>query len=222
MRHGLGMDGLDDALRGHEEDIAATITDSMREGGKALLDDVRAETYAALGHRLPKSWRLKIFPSAGNSIDASAYIWSRASKIIDAFDRGVTIRSRNGLWLAIPTEAAGKRAPTANAAPFGRRGPTARVTPGGFERRTGLKLRFIYRRGQPSLLVIDGGQLDRRGRASEYRGRGRGAKLYGPAGRTIVVFILVPQVRLNKRLNLDALAERYGAVIPNLYSKNWR
>lgn len=222
MRHGLGMTGLDEALRGHEEDLAATMSATMREAGQSLLGEVRDETRAALGHRLEKAWRLKVFPSSGTSIDASAWVFTRASKIIDAFDRGATIRGRTGNFLAIPTEAAGKRAPTADAAPFGRRGKTARVTPGGFERRTGIKLRFVYRPNGPSLLVADAAQRDRRGRAHQYKSRGRGAKLYGPAGRTIVIFILVPLVRLPKRLDLDAHAARAAADYSAILTKNWR
>ena len=44
----------------------------------------------------------------GESAEAAAYVWSRAPKIVDAFDRGVVIRSGSGLFLAIPTAAVGK------------------------------------------------------------------------------------------------------------------
>ena len=47
----------------------------------------------------------------------------------------------NGFWLAIPLPAAGKSL----------RG--GRITPGEWERRRGLRLRFVYRRMGPSLLV---------------------------------------------------------------------
>lgn len=48
----------------------------------------------------------KTFPEVGESAEAAAYVWSRAPKIVDAFDRGVVIRSARGLFLAIPTPAA--------------------------------------------------------------------------------------------------------------------
>ena len=217
MRHGMTLTGLDETLRGHEEDLAATVTASMREGGGLLLGEVRDETRAALGHRLEKAWRMKVFPSSGTSIDASAWVYTKASKIIDVFDRGATIRSARGLFLAIPTEAAGKRAPRTD----GSRG-TARITPGGFERRTGIRLRFVYRRNGPSLLVADAAARDRYGRARKYSPRGRGAKLYGPEGRTLVVFILVPRVQVPKLLDLAAHAARVDADIPAIYARNWR
>ncbi|HRA87474.1 MAG TPA: DUF6441 family protein, partial [Planctomycetaceae bacterium] len=78
-----------------------------------------------------------------------------------------------------PTEAAGKSL----------RG--GRITPGEWERRTGLRLRFVYRRRGPSLLVAEG-RLNTKGRAVASRsktGRGR---------TTVPIFLLVPQVKLPK------------------------
>jgi len=226
MRHRAAMTGLDETLRGHEEDLAATVTATMREGGGALLGDVREETRVFLGHRLEKAWRLIVFPASGTSIDASAWVYTKASKIIDAFDRGATIRSRQGKFLAIPTEAAGKwglrEGRVGGGATVNTRGARARVTPAGFERRSGLKLRLLSRPGKLPLLVVDAAQRDRSGRAQKYRGRGRGAKLYGPTGRTIVVFILVPAVRLPKLLGLDAHAAKAGADYETRLTRNWR
>jgi hypothetical protein len=63
--------------------------------------------------------------------------------IIGAHDTGPLIRSKNGFWLAIPTPAAGKSS------------KGGRITPGEWERRTGLRLVFIYRRRGLSLLVAE-------------------------------------------------------------------
>ncbi len=66
---------------------------------------------------------------------------------------------------------------------------------------TGLRLRFVYRRTGPSLLVAEG-RLSTKGRA-------RGVALEDGRGLTSVpVFLLVPQVRLSKRLDLARDAER--------------
>ncbi len=72
--------------------------------------------------------------------------------IIGAHDTGPLIRSKDGFWLAIPTPAAGKRT------------KGGRIIPGEWERRTGLRLRLIYRRRGPSLLVAEG-RLNSKGRA---------------------------------------------------------
>jgi len=130
-------------------------------------------------------------------------VFSRAAEITDAFDRGVLIRSKHGLWLAIPTPAAGK-------ALGGRR-----ITPAGWERRTGLHLRFVYRRSGPSLLVADGARINARGLAAVSRSKtGRGQV-------TAPIFLLVPQVKLSKRLDLARDAERAHQALPGLIVANW-
>ena len=65
------------------------------------------------------------------------------------------------MFLAIPTEAPGRVVD-------GRK----RITPGSWEWHTGLPLRFVYRRGAPSLLVADNVRLTSRGRAARKEGRG--------------------------------------------------
>ena len=42
------------------------------------------------------------------SLNAAAVVWSKAPLIIGAHDAGPLIRAKNGVWLAIPTPAAGK------------------------------------------------------------------------------------------------------------------
>jgi hypothetical protein len=213
------MSGLREGLAGAERDVEVSVTSAMREASGLMKDDARAQVVAAgLGPRLGRTWRNRTYPSGGRtSIDAAGWVWTKAPKLIDAFDRGVTIRSQHGFWLAIPTEAAGgglKR--TA--------GREARVTPGGFERRTGIRLRFIYRRGKPSLLVADNARLNARGFAQANTGRSRRGGTYTRLqGRTtVVVFILVPQVKLRKRLDLVALEARAAVRWPGLLTKHWR
>ena len=112
------------------------------------------------------------------------------------------IRSRNGFWLAIPTAAAGKST----------RG--GRINPGEWERRTGLRLRFVYRRQGPSLLVAEG-RLNSKGRAVASRSKsGRGLT-------TVPIVLLVPQVKLRKRLELARDAERAIDRVPGRIVAGW-
>jgi uncharacterized membrane protein len=63
-----------------------------------------------------------------------------------------------------------------------------------------LRLLFIYRRRGPSLLVAEG-RLNSKGRAVASRTKtGRGVA-------TVPIFLLVPQVKLSKRLDLARDAE---------------
>tara|TARA_R110002096_G_scaffold430156_1_gene643675 strand:- start:2426 stop:3052 length:627 start_codon:yes stop_codon:yes gene_type:complete len=189
-----------------EQEIRAgerAVTAAMKSAGAALKQDWREQiTRAGLGHRLPRTIRNRTYPTRGDSINATALVWSNAPEILNAHDRGALIRSKSGFWLAIPTEAAGK----------GRGG--ARLSPGEWERRRGMRLRFIYRRDGPSLLVADG-RLNTRGLGVASRsktGRGRA---------TVPIFLLVPQVKLRKRLDLARDAERVARAVPQLIVEKW-
>ena len=179
------------------------VTAAMREAGTGLKTAWRGQiTGAGLGRRLANSIRSQTYPKAGESLNAAALVWSKAPVIVGAHDTGPLIRSRDGFWLAIPLPAAGK----------GRRG--GKLTPGEWERRRGMRLRFVYRRRGPSLLVADG-RLNSRGLGVASRaktGRGRA---------TVPIFLLVPQVKLPKRLNLDRDAERALDSVPGLIVANW-
>jgi hypothetical protein len=180
------------------------VTTAMREAGTGLKSAWRGQiTGAGLGQRLANSIRSTNFPKSGESLNAAALVWSKAPVIISAHDTGPLIRARDGFWLAIPTEAAGKSA----------RG--GRITPGEWERRTGLTLRFVYRRRGPSLLVAEG-RLNTKGRALASRSKtGRGVV-------TAPIFLLVPQVRLPKRLDLVRDAERAVDGVPGLIVEVWK
>jgi hypothetical protein len=180
-----------------------SVTAAMREAGASLKAAWRGQIIGAgLGSRLANSIRLASFPKSGDSLNAAALVWSKAPVIIGAHDTGPLIRSKDGFWLAIPTPAAGKSA----------RG--GRTTPGEWERRTGLRLRFIYRRRGPSLLVAEG-RLNSKGRAVGSRAKtGRGLT-------TVPIFLLVPQVKLPKRLDLARDAERAVNGVPGLIVAKW-
>jgi hypothetical protein len=190
----LTLDIRPDLVAMMAAEIAAgerAVSATMREAGIGLKRAWRGQIAGAgLGARLANSIRSEAFPKAGASLNAAAVVWSKAPVIVGAHDAGPLIRSRNGLWLAIPTPAAGK-------ALGGRR-----ITPAGWERRTGLRLRFVYRRGGPSLLVAPAGS------------RGSGATV-------VPIFLLVPQVQLPKRLDLARDAERAHDAVPGLIVANW-
>jgi hypothetical protein len=179
------------------------VSAAMREAGAGLKSAWRGQiTGAGLGHRLANSIRSQTYPKVGESLSAAALVWSRAPQIISAHDSGLMIRSKSGFWLAIPTAAAGK-------GPRGRR-----ITPGQWEQRRGLRLRFVYRRNGPSLLVADG-RLNSRGLGVASRSKtGRGKA-------TVPIFLLLPQVKLAKRLDLARDAERAQAAVPGLIVANW-
>ena len=179
------------------------VSAAMRDAGTGLKASWRAQIIGAgLGARLARTIRSEQFPKGRPSPNAAALVWSNAPVIVGAHDTGPLIRSKDGFWLAIPTAAAGKST------------PGGRITPGEWERRTGLRLRSIYRRSGPSLLVAEG-RLNTRGRAVASRSKtGRGLT-------TVPIFLLVPQVKLPKRLDLARDAARAHEAVPGLIVANW-
>jgi hypothetical protein len=175
----------------------------MREAGTGLKMAWRGQiTGAGLGTRLANTIRSAQYPAGQTSLNAAAFVWSNAPTIISAHDTGPLIRSRDGFWLTIPLPAAGR----------GPRG--SKITPGEWERRRGLRLRFVYRRNGPSLLVADG-RLNTRGLGVASRantGRGRSS---------VPIFLLLPQVKLPKRLDLDRDADRARDSLPGLIVERW-
>jgi len=199
-----------------QSDVDAYLADEMRRGERAVKRAMMAASTdlktawrtqvmgAGLGRRLASSIRSEAYPKGADSLNAAGLVWTKAPKLIDAFNRGVTIRSANGFWLAIPTKAAGNL-----------RGKGGRkITPALWEQRTGRRLRFVYRRGRNGLLVDDGQRV----KAS------LGFKARLPRGtqrQTVIIFILVRQARLKKRLDLDRDVNRVAAAIPGRIIAEW-
>lgn len=218
MRFTLKTDDLAVRLAETETEAARAVTSAMREATEGLKSNLRADVAdAGLGQRLANTWRGKTYPETAISLEAASFVWSRAPNIVHAFDRGMTIKSSRGFWLAIPTAAAGVKG-------IGAAGAMKRITPGGWERRTGMRLRFVYRRGRPSLLVADNARLSKKGLAWANLGRTRGGDSFTRIrGRsTVVVFILVPQVTLRKRLDIATIAQQWAARVPSLLASHWK
>lgn len=178
--------------------VATAVRDNWR-------DQIRS---AGLGDRLPNTIRAQRYPQSGYSLNAAALIWSKAPEIIGSHERGDIIRSKDGFWLSIPTDAAGTGA-------GGRR-----LTVGEWERRRGMRLRFVYRPGKASLLVADDARINSAGLARRKGGRRRKDGILTGA-QTVVIFFLVPQVSIRKKLDLIRDAETVAAQLPNAMALGW-
>ena len=185
------------------------VREGLNQAAKGLQAEWRRQVEAGgLGSRLARTIRAETFPRMPSS-NAASLVWTRAPQLIDAFDRGALIKSSAGFFLAIPTEAAGQRG-------LGRK----RITPGGWEQRTGMRLRFVYRQGAPSLLVADNARMNTRGLATLNRRKVRRDGIQ-TGSMTVPIFIMLPQVQLKKRLDLAPAAEKWAGRIPGLIVSNW-
>ncbi|MFV0299330.1 MAG: DUF6441 family protein [Paracoccus sp. (in: a-proteobacteria)] len=203
MRIAVTVDNLARLMEGEVRAGERAVQSAVAAAGNGVKSDWRAQvTGAGLGQRLARTIRSEQFPKATPSLNAAAVVWSKAPVILSAHDTGPLIRATNGYWLAIPTPAAGR----------GKGGK--RPAPAEFEARTGLTLRFVRRRTGPSLLIAEG-RLNKGGRAVASRSRtGRGLT-------SVPVFLLVPQVRLRKRLDLERPARLAAAALPGAIVRNW-
>ena len=190
--------------------IERGVSDGVKEAGDGLKGALRKQVMTAgLGPKLAKTWRSRAYPNKGHN--AASLVWSKAPQIVRTFDAGAVIKSKSGFWLAIPTLAAPKRGVGGK-----------RISPSNFPEHRYGPLRFVYRRGRPSLLVVDGVRINKSGRV------GRRAKggAFTKTGRmkqgmtTVVMFIMVPQVRIGKRLDVKREAKRWERQLPKLIKGN--
>ena len=193
------------------QEAEAAVTRGVFAAGRGLRDDWRGQVRGAgLGSRLANTVRQADFPRSGASLRAASLVWTKAPDILHAFDGGVLIRGKDGLWLAIPLPAAGLTG-------VGRQ----RITPWRWEQRTGMRLRFVYRRNGPSLLVADDARLNSRGLAAAKGGRRRRDGILTGA-QTVPVFLLLRQVKMPKKLDLDGLARDATARLPGAILGAWK
>lgn len=202
MKIDVGVSDMQALMNGIEGDLAEAASLAMRDTTyKALLELREQVTSAGLGQRLANTWRDRVFPERRRSMTPSGYIWSNAPDIIDAFSRGAQIVPLAGRrFLAIPT----KDVPNAR----GRRGSSNKMTPEQVENAFNQDL--FFKRGRSGrVLAFINAVGARNGRGFRRATKGRAAQGRDP--KPVLMFVLVPNVRLPKVLDLDAVAQRWAA-----------
>jgi Family of unknown function (DUF6441) len=194
-------------------DLERAVATGTRDAGRGLRTELRRQIASAgLGQRLANSWRDRHYPN--RQLDAASLVYTKAPQIIRAFDEGTVIRSRRGRFLAIPTENAPRKG-----------ADRKRISPGTFPEHRFGPLRFVPRPSGPSLLVVDGLRASFSRSTGMLRGFRRAtdrARQSGQGLTTVVMFLLVPQVKLRKRLDVARAAERWSAQLPALIEQQLR
>lgn len=185
---------------------------AVMSGVKQATDGLKLElrsqvTNAGLGDRLSKTWRGEVYPKGQQSVNAAGYVWSKAPQIISAFAEGVTIHSKHGRFLAIPTQYVIRR-------------QNKRLTPADFAE-AGIPLRYVPPQGarHVGLLVVDNFRVTSKGKA---RVASPTALKTGRGLATIVMFILIPQASLKKRFDIDSTAGKWVDRVPGLVVASWQ
>lgn len=183
---GAALDRASDRL---VRNYLGAATKSVATVTRRLEQRLEAGTQAAVPGRLWRAWKSSAYPKSGPARAPVGTVWlnggARTRGAFRFWTMPGSIRGKSGQFLAIPLPAAGSR------------GRSRDLTPGEWERRTGQRLRFVYRPGRASLLVAEGtlggrGQgfrpiTRRRTAADQARGWQRGQA-------TIPIFVLVPAV----------------------------
>jgi hypothetical protein len=194
-------------------DIEVAVASGTREAGRGLKTELRRQVVSAgLGQRLGNSWRDRHYPN--QKPDAASLVYTKAPQIIRAFDEGAVIRSRHGRFLAIPTENAPKKGTDGR-----------RISPSTFPEHRFGPLCFVPRPTGPSLLVVDGLRASFSRKTGELHGFRRAndrARARGDGLTTVVMFLLVPQVKLLKRLDVARAGERWSEQLPALIEQQLR
>lgn len=207
MKISIDVTGFREVTAAVESDVSIAATEAMRGATyKAVRDLRRQVTDAGMSQRLANTWRDRVYPEKRRSMTPTGYIWSNAPEIIDSFSRGATIVPIAGSrFLAIPTD----RVPNARR----RMGFDGKVVRGGRMTPAEVEHTFnadlFYKRGKNgnvlaflNLVRAKNGRGVRRGTA----GRAR----QGRAPEPILMFVLVPAVKMPKLFDLDAAAQTWA------------
>ena len=182
-----------------ERGFLQTARDSVHAAGRRVEKELEAAFEAAGAGKLARAWNTQVYPRRGLSEAPTADVRgkgkARTRGALLAFARGAKIKAADGM-IAIPLRAAGRRR-------FGRR--EAFAGPREWEQRTGLKLEPARIKGR-LYLVTSGVQSKKRGNVLVAATRKRLDA--GKATKRLLVFLLVEQVDLERRVNVDPIFAR--------------
>lgn len=91
-------------------DVARGLRRGVERAGKEVQAELRSQArgtgFRDGGRSMANAWRLKTYPPpvrAPRTLRPSALIYTNMPDVVDAFEKGQTIRAKNGRYLAFPT-----------------------------------------------------------------------------------------------------------------------
>lgn len=198
-------------MSGLDADIKRAATKTADALAVGIKQDLRDQVLSAgFGARLANSWRGQRFPGH-DSLNAAAFVWSRAPDIIDSFDRGATIRPVNGRrYLAIPTENCPPRQ-------RGSGGKGSKMSPADVENTYNQDLKFFKgANGRLFAYVNVVGAQNKRGFRAATPKRIAGGRQVA----SVVMFVMIPTVRMPKKFDLDSIANKWAGRVQSILTDN--
>lgn len=240
MRIAIGLNTtFAQVLEGVVADGRAAVTAGIRGATTDLKTTLRAQVRASFASRsLPTTWQQLDFPKRGQSLRAAGRVFSRVPEIIDAYTQARTIRGKRGQRLAIPTGWNAFRGRRGRGDPRGGSGQGVRITTAQMAANPSA---FVVRaKGRPDVLlwclpVTQGeARVSARGRRTRAlvaggavqvatgKDRGRLRRREALKQGFVPMFILLREVRLARRIDLDGPIRATTAAIPRRIVSAWR
>ena len=187
--------GLDKASDRMVRRYLAAGTQAVATTTRDLEQRLEAATRQAVPGKLWRAWASNAFPKQGPAKNPAGTVFvkggDRTRGAIKFWTEPGQIRGKHGQLLAIPLPAAGKL------------GRGRDLTPDEWERRTGLTLRFVPRRGRAPLLVVDDAVLS--GRKQVAKGNTAGRAKAGRGSATVPIFVLLPSVAFGNSVAIQPI-----------------
>lgn len=199
------------SIRKDMEKEFRTLTGAIKAGTKEAAEGLKTTlrgqvTSAGMGTKLANAWRAKVYENKG--YDSAGLVYTRAPRIVEAFDKGVLIKPKaGGVWLAVPTVTAPKRGTDGK-----------RITPLNFPEAKLGKLEFVYRENGPSFLVVHNVRASYSRKTGQLRGFRKASDTALRTGKgltTAIMFVLIRQVKLEKRFDVESAAKVWIEKMPN-------
>ena len=194
---------LKEVKEGLISELLIAATDATHAATLKLQREIEVITRTVVPGNAWRAWKSAVFPKAGQaSYNPVGTIFvnggTRGRGMMAYSTQPGENRAKDGFWLAIPLPSAGQQT----------RGRM--LTPGEWERRTGMRLQFVYRKGKSySLLVAEGTAAKNGSGALRKMTARRGAQ--GRGSETVPIFVLIPFQRFANRLSLEAPIQRAGS-----------
>jgi hypothetical protein len=204
-----------DLLATYRAQADQVVQAAVEDATSGMLEDFRANLAAAFpgSSRAPNLVTDVVFPERAVSINAAGSVVARGGKA-SAWPAPLKLFAEGGTIL--PTKAGTALAiPTARVPMVGRR----KMTPDEVSRSFGERLTLVPARnagGVWGYLVLRKQTIGRSGgvrRATKRRAE------QGRSAQTVVMFVLVPRARIQKRLDFDGISRRWAGLMPSLLDR---
>lgn len=194
---------LKELLQKEQGDLADAARQAVESTSTTLQNTLRAQVRdAGLGQGLEKAWRREIYPRAGRkTAGPAALVYSKATRLHAAYNKGGMIQAHNTQWMVIPLPAAEELGFASDGKKRYRGGKKAHYSNLDAAIRSFGKLRPVYLKRGMIMLVADA-------RVGSKSGATRYKKASGKmtANTSVPLFLLVKQVHIKKLLDIDGPA----------------